>query len=258
MTNDIPPRIRRDDTFIEYPTHGLSRGKKSGDVRICVDLRKVYKAVIPDKYPLPKIDEILSELRNSSVFSQLDLASAYHQLKLHEESRHLTAFITHEGLFQYKRMCFGLSSAPSAFQKMMSIILSGLNGVQCYLDDVIVYGKTQAEHDENLRNVCTRLNKYGIKLNMGKCTFSRSTVKFLGHTINENGIQPNDKFQALVNAQIPHDKKSLRSFLGLAGYFAKYIPQFASIVEPLRCLIRGDSKFVWMTKPKKVLTKYVN
>ena len=229
--------------------------KKSGDVRICVDLRKVNKAVIPDKYPLPKIDEILSELRNSSVFSQLDLASAYHQLKLHEESRHLTAFITHEGLFQYKRMCFGLSSAPSAFQKMMSIILSGLNGVQCYLDDVIVYGKTQAEHDENLRNVCTRLNKYGIKLNMGKCTFSRSTVKFLGHTINENGIQPDDKFQALVNAQIPHDKKSLRSFLGLAGYFTKYIPQFASIVEPLRCLIRGDSKFVWNDKAQESFDK---
>lgn len=120
---------------------------------------------------MPKIDEIICELHNSSAFSQLDLASAYHQLPLHEESRPLTTFLTHEGLFQYKRMCFGLASAPSAFQKMMSVVLNGLIGVQYYLDDVIIYGKTQAEHDENLRNVLTRLQKYGIKLNSEKCVF---------------------------------------------------------------------------------------
>ena len=164
---------------------------------------------------------------------------------LHEDSRDLTSFITHEGLFRYKRVCFGLSSAPSAFQKMMSVILSGLKGVQSYLDDLIVYGKDQSEHDANLQAVLKRLQKYGVKLNKGKCLFSKSSLKFLGHTVSAAGIEVDDKYEALNNAPVPHDKKSLRSCMGLAGYFSKYIPQFATMVEPLRALLRNDEKFVW-------------
>jgi hypothetical protein len=214
--------------------------KKNGKLRLCVDLRQVNEAIIPDKYPLPKIDEIFSELRNASVFTQLDLQSAYHQLLLHKDSRSMTAFITHEGLFQYKRVCFGLSSAPSAFQKMMSTMLSGLKGVQSYLDDLIIYGKDQAEHDRNLQAVLEILEKYGVKLNKDKCLFSRTSLNFLGHTVSASGIQVDDKYQAITNAPAPHDKKSLRSFLGLAGYFSKYIPRFATMVEPLRTLLRND------------------
>ena len=113
--------------------------KKKGGIRMCVDLREPNKAVITDCFPIPHIDELLSTLRGAAVFSTIDLASAYHQVPLHEESRDLTAFITHEGLFRYCRVPYGLSSAPSAFQKMMSTILKGLPGVQNYLDDVIIY-----------------------------------------------------------------------------------------------------------------------
>ncbi|KAJ8034400.1 hypothetical protein HOLleu_21220 [Holothuria leucospilota] len=174
--------------------------KKSGNVRICVDLRQVNKAVIPDSFPLPKIDELLGELRNAKLFSQLDLAAAYHQLLLHPDSRPLTAFITHDGLFQYKRVCFGLSSAPSVFQKMMQSMLAGLSGVQCYLDDVIVYGKDE-EHNENLREVLTRLDSYGVKLN-DKCKFNQSSIKFLGHIISSEGIRV-DAVTSIMHSLMP-------------------------------------------------------
>ena len=143
--------------------------KKSGKLRICIDLREVNKSIIPDKYPLPKIDELFNELCGATVFTQLDLASAYHQLLLHPESRDLTCFITYDGLYRFRRVCFGISSAPSAFQKMMSSILAGMSGVQCYLDDVVIYGKTAEEHNQNLHNVLSKLDSYGIKLNHSKC-----------------------------------------------------------------------------------------
>ena len=218
--------------------------KKSGKIRLCIDLREVNKAIIPDRYPLPKIDELLGELCNAKVFTQLDLASAYHQLELHPESRSLTCFITHDGLYQYKRVCFGLSSAPSVFQKMMSVMLADLPGVKCYLDDVIIFGKNTEEHNRNLQAVLSRLDARGIQLNE-KCHFNRTSLKFLGHTVSDKGIQVDEKYRSITDAPVPSDCKALRSFLGLAGYFSKYIPNFADVVEPLRSIMRKGVKFVW-------------
>ena len=180
---------------------------------------EVNKCIIPDKFPLPKINELLSELRNANVFSQLDLASAYHQLALHPESRGLAAFITPDGVYQYRRVCFGLSSAPSAFQKMMTTILSGLTGVQCYLDDVIIWGHDQKEHDNNLRQVLERLSKYNVKLNQDKCKFSVSELKFLGHVISDKGIQVDDKHHAITEASVPRDEKSLEIITWIGQLF---------------------------------------
>ena len=226
--------------------------KKNNTIRICVDLRQVNKAVIPDRYPLPKIDELISELRNAKYFSQLDLASAYHQMLLHPKSRNLTAFITHNGVYRYKRLCFGLSSAPSAFQKMLSTILSDLKGVQNYLDDVIVYGKDKVEHDKNLYEVMSKLQSCGILLNYDKCKFGQSSIEFLGHKITGEGIQIDDKkCQALYDMPAPSDVKTLKSYLGLAGYFSSHIPQFASIAEPLRALLHKNTKFEWSSKEQQ-------
>ena len=214
-------------------------------MRLCVDLREVNKAVIPDVYPIPPIQELLCELHDAKVFSQLDMESAYHQLELHPNSRDLTAFITHDGLYRYKRVCFGLSSAPSAFQKTMSSILCGLDGVQCYLDDVVVYGKTQEEHDRNLKAVYERLQKHKVQLNRKKCKESVSSLKFLGHTISDQGIKMDEsQIQSIVEALVPTDKKSLQSFLGLVGYFSMYVPNFAHVVEPMRSVLREEN-FIW-------------
>jgi hypothetical protein len=128
---------------------------------------------------------------------------------------------------------------------MLATILSGIQGVQNYLDDVIIYGKTKAEHDAILLKVIQRLDKFGIKLNE-KCQFAKQSLKFLGHTISSDGIQiDEDKFKSITNMSVPKDEKSLRSFLGLAGYFARHIPSFAHVVEPLRCMLRKEAKFEW-------------
>lgn len=139
--------------------------RTDGRIRMCVDPRAPNQAVVINSFPLPHIDELLCSLRGASCFSKLDLASAYHQVRLDPVSRVLTAFITHEGLFRFKRVCFGLASALAAFQNIMSKILKDCKGVQFYLDDTIVYGATQAEHDENLRQVLSCISRAGMKLN---------------------------------------------------------------------------------------------
>ncbi|KAK7912339.1 hypothetical protein WMY93_012550 [Mugilogobius chulae] len=220
--------------------------RKNGDLRTCVDLREPNKAVIVDSHPLPLIEDILSELRGAVLFSTLDLKSAYHQLTLHEESRGLTAFITHEGLYQYCRVPYGLSSAPAAFQKMMTQILSGLNGVQCYLDDIIIYGSSEAEHEANLRAVLCRINDAGLKLNVDKCHIRQTTLSFLGQKIGPEGLLPDDSHvAAILNAPPPSDPATLRSFLGLSAWYSKFVPNYATVVEPMRALLRKDCAFHW-------------
>uniref|UniRef100_A0A3B5PS62 Gypsy retrotransposon integrase-like protein 1 n=1 Tax=Xiphophorus maculatus TaxID=8083 RepID=A0A3B5PS62_XIPMA len=194
------------------------------------------------------MDELLSELRGAYVFSTIDLASAYHQLLLHENSRDLMAFITHKGLFRYCRVPYGLASAPSAFQKMMETVLKGLPGVHNYLDDVIVAGSSLQEHDRRLRAVLQRLTDAGLTLNMQKCTFRQSSLRFLGHIISKDGILPDPDHSAAVrDAPPPHDLPSLHSFLGLISWYSKFLPNFATVVEPMRAVLRDtvDSGFIW-------------
>ncbi|XP_041361078.1 uncharacterized protein K02A2.6-like [Gigantopelta aegis] len=224
--------------------------KKDGSVRVCVDLRKPNEAIIEDRYPLPNIDEMISEMHGATHFSKLDLKSAYHQLELVESSRDLTAFITHEGLFRFKRVCFGLSSAPSCFQKMMSTILCNVPGVQCFIDDVIVYGRTKAEHDRNLNLVLQRLTDAGLTLN-DKCEFNVPSLTVLGHVISKDGVRPNpDLVKAISDAPVPTNKEQLRSVLGLCGYYSKFVPNFAARVQPMRC-IQTAEKFKWTEEANK-------
>ena len=220
--------------------------KKNGGVRLCVDLREPNKGVVVDSFPLPHMEEMFTELRGATLFSTLDLQSAYHQVMLHEDSRNLTAFITQDGLFRFKRVPYGLASAPGCFQRMMSIILKGQAGVQCYLDDIIVSGTTAEDHDKNLKSVLQRIDKAGLKLNFEKCCMRQPKLSFLGHTVSAKGLQPDASHVAAVSqAPPPTDTVSLRSFLGLTSWYAKFIPNYAAVVEPLRALLRGSVSFVW-------------
>ncbi|CAM5128261.1 unnamed protein product [Eretmochelys imbricata] len=182
------------------------------------------------------------------MFSTLDLQSAYHQVMLHEDSRDLAAFITHEGLFCFKPVPYGLTSAPSAFQKMMSLILKNQQGVQCCLDDIIVFGNTSEEHDNIRQSVRNCISIAGLQLSRSKCKFRQSELSFLGHTVSQAGLKPDpDHILAISNAPPPTDLQTLRSFLGLTSWYAKFIPNYASVIEPLRELLRRSSTLVWTT-----------
>lgn len=169
-------------------------------------------------------------------------------MELTPESRDLTTFITHDGLFRFRRVCFGLASAPAAFQKMMTSILRGCKGVLCYIDDIIVYGKSAAEHSANLHDVLQCISAAGLRLNE-KCLFNVQELTFLGHVVSHNGLSPlKSKVEAIVHAPAPTNTTELRSFLGLVSYYAKFVPHFADVVEPIRELLRQGASFSWGDK----------
>uniref|UniRef100_A0A5S6QCG5 RNA-directed DNA polymerase n=1 Tax=Trichuris muris TaxID=70415 RepID=A0A5S6QCG5_TRIMR len=231
--------------------------KKDGNIRLCVDLREPNKAIVPDIFPLPHIDDLLLRFKGATIFSALDLRSAYHQLVLHENSRDITAFISHVGLFRFCRVPYGLCSAPAAFQKVMTDILRGLPGVVCYLDDIVVFGKTKSEHDRNLSSVLQRLQCNGLVLNDDKCKWSQNEILFLGHHISSAGIRPDfSRIEAVLNAPAPSSIQSLRSFIGMMTWYSKFIPNLSSTIEPLRALIRNaDSTFCWNTTAEESFQK---
>ena len=195
---------------------------------------------------------MMSMLRGATVFSTIDLEIAYFQLLLHEESRDLTAFIIHEGLFRFCRVPYGLASAPSAFQKMLATVLQGLPNVANYLDDVIVWGHTKSDHDHMLKVVIQHIHDAGLQLNDSKCHFNKSSLRFLGHTVSAQGIHPDEvHLSAMLHAPVPKDAHQLRSLLGLLSWYNKFIPNFATVVEPLRACIRQGSEFSWSDEAQK-------
>ncbi|XP_075722619.1 uncharacterized protein LOC142765461 [Rhipicephalus microplus] len=245
LSLDIIERI--DASELVSPTVVVD--KKDGTIRICVDLREPNKAIVPDSFPLPHTEELLHALVGATHFSKLDLASAYHQVLLHPDSRDLTAFITHEGLFRFKRVCFGLASAPAAFQKMMATILDGCPGVLFYIDDVIVFGKSAEEHLLNLTKVLQKIKFAGLELN-DKWVFDVPELSFLRHKVTAQGISPlPKKVDSVVNTPVPTDVAALRSFLGLVEYYSKFVPRLAQVVEPMRVLLRKNEPFIWGTSP---------
>jgi hypothetical protein len=197
------------------------------------------------------MEELFSEMCGATVFYTIDLANAYHQMLLAEESRDLTAFITHDGLFRFKHVPYGLCSAPSTFSKMMSLVLKGCKGVQFYLDDVIIYGKVKAAHDLNLQEVLAAIKRAGLQLNEEKCQFNQSSLRFLGHTISAQGLQPlTEHVKAITEAPAPTEATALRSFLGLTAWYQKFVYNYASLVEPMRACLR-EEKFQWTSAAKK-------
>uniref|UniRef100_A0A8C2ARP7 Reverse transcriptase domain-containing protein n=1 Tax=Cyprinus carpio TaxID=7962 RepID=A0A8C2ARP7_CYPCA len=212
------------------------------------------KAVIVDSYPLPHMEEMMTLLKGATVFSTIYLESAYHQVPLHEDSRDLTAFITHEGLFRFCKVPYGLASAPSAFQKMMVVILKGLQNVANYLDDIIVWGRTLQEHDQALQDVLQRLKDAGLVLNESKCQFRKQSLKFLGHMVTSQGIQlDQEHLSAIIDAPAPLDAVQLRSLLGLLSWYNKLIPNSASVLMPLRACLRDESGFRWSDEAQQSL-----
>ena len=225
--------------------------KKDGSPRFCVDYRKLNEVTRKDAYPLPRIDEILETLAESKLFSTLDLASGYWQVELESEDRHKTAFCTAEGLYEFKVMPFGLCNAPATFQRLMSLVLSGLQWSSClvYLYDIIVMGKTFEEHLKNLDLVFSRIRDAGLKLKPEKCSLLKEEVRYLGHIVSKDGIAADPQKTAKVQHwPIPASAKEVQQFLGLANYYRRFIRNFAHIAKPLHKLTKRTTSFNWTSE----------
>ena len=163
--------------------------KANSDIRICVDMRCANKAVQRERFPMPNIEDIIQQMNGSSVFSRLDLSQSFHQIELDEQSRFITTFVCHKGLYRYKRLMFGINSAPEIHQRIIQQILQAIPNCRNNADDIIIFAKNQEEHDKTLRLVLQRLREKNLTLNKAKCEFNKSQLKFLGHTLSKEGVK---------------------------------------------------------------------
>lgn len=212
--------------------------------RIVVDFRKLNEKTIDDKYPIPNISDVLDKLGKCQYFTTLDLASGFYQVEMAPEDVSKTAFNVEHGHFEFLRMPMGLKNSPSTFQRVMDNVLRGLQNNIClvYLDDIIVYSTSLQEHMNNLEKVFQRLRESNFKIQMDKSEFLKLETAYLGHIISRDGIKPNpEKISAIKKYPIPKTPKEIKQFLGLLGYYRKFIPDFARITKPLtQCLKKGS------------------
>ncbi|CAC5358384.1 unnamed protein product [Mytilus coruscus] len=219
-------------------------------------MRRTNQAVMRERYPIPTVDEVIQDLNQSKVFIKLDIKLAYHQIELTPESRQITAFMTHKGIYRYKRLIFGINCAPEMYNKVMSQVFQGLEGVRNIFDDVVVYGSTSNEHNDRLNAVLQRLEEKGLTLNIDKCKFNMANIEFMGHMLSEHGIGVSQsKVEAIVNARRPESVSEIRSFLGLVNFVGRFIPNVATVAEPLHRLLHKETKFQWGPEQNDSLKK---
>ena len=222
--------------------------KKDGSIRMCVDYRALNKITVKNKYPLPRIDELLDRLKGAKYFSKIDLRSGYHQVRIDEADIPKTAFRTRYGHFEFLVLPFGLTNAPATFMHMMqSIFRKYLDEfVIVFLDDILIYSKTKEEHEEHVEKVLKLLRENKLYAKESKCEFFKSEVSFLGHVVSSKGISMEDhKVKAVKEWPVPKDVSDVRSFLGLAGYYRKFVRNFSEIAAPISELLQKDIVFKW-------------
>ena len=233
--------------------------KKSDEWRLVVDFRKLNAITIADRYFPPKIDELLTDLKGARFFTTLDLAQGFHQIPIKEKDRYLTAIATPLGTFQYRMMPFGVKNAPSCFQRLMDQVLEGCSDfAKVYIDDCLIFSKTAEEHLAHLTRVLERFDKFGLVLRLTKCFFGEREIQYLGHLVNAEGVKPaSDNLRKILEHKVPANLKELRSFLGLVGFYRKFINRFSDITKPLNELVKKNTHFVMGDKQVAAYRKLV-
>ena len=231
--------------------------------RLCVDFRKVnelqQEVITAGKtkgqisiHPLPKINEMYAKLKGAKVFSTIDLRSGYHHIALGKNSRAKTTFVTPFGKYEFLMVPFGLAQAPAYFQLLMNKVLKGLKFAMTYLDDIIIFSQDELQHLEHLEIVFSCLQEAGLKMKRSKCDFFKNEIHYLGHLISPEGISPlPNKLYSIKHMPVPNSVKEIKQFLGLTGYYRKFVPRFADISRPLTTLTKKDVKFKWTSACQK-------
>ena len=216
--------------------------------RLVIDFRGLNEITISDKYPLPQITEILDRLGGAKYFSVFDLASGFHQIEMDPKDKAKTAFTTPNGHYEFSRMPFGLKNAPPTFQRLMDQALTGLQGTDLfvYLDDIVIYASSLQEHNIKVKKLLNRLREHGLTLQTNKCQFLRKEVAYLGHIISKEGVRPDPrKLKAVQDFPTPTTQKNIQQFLGLVGYYRRFVPDFTTKAKPLINLLGKGIKFKW-------------
>ena len=248
----VPGKINRllSLDIIKGPTTWLNpvvtAPKPNGKIRLCLDMRQANRAVIGERYIIPKIGDILTELHEATIFSKIDLKEGYHQIMLDEESRNITAFAVHEGIFRFKRLIYGMNNSFECFQKQIEQVISGIPNAKNISDDILIWGKAQEDHDSTLSNILKRIKDSGLKVNPSKYVFSVNKVTFGGHFLSKEGIllDPN-KLSAIQDIQTPSSVTQVKSFLGMTNFCNRFIPNYSTITKPLQNLTRKDTILTW-------------
>ena len=250
---------------VDQPTEWVSSlvvvEKKDGSVRICLDPRELNKAIQREHHHIPTLDDIAHRFAGMKIFSIMDMKHGYWHVPLDPESRLLTAFNTPFGRFAFNRLPFGVNSAAEVFEKRVEEIFGDLN-VSIYFDDLIIAGKNQEEHDDNLRKLLVRAREYNVKFNREKIQLNRNEVTYLGHIVSADGLKPDpEKVKAITNMPNPTDKHGIQRLLGSLNFLRGFIPNISCVTEPLRVLLKADTVWTWdheqdaaMDEIKKVLT----
>ncbi|CAI7732175.1 unnamed protein product [Closterium sp. NIES-53] len=239
-----------------YGAPVLFTPKPDGSLRTCIDYRALNKQTVKNKYPIPRIDDLLDQLRGATVFSKLDLRSGYWQIKMADNSIHKTAFRIRYGSYEYLVMPFGLCNAPATFQAEMNHILRPLldECVVVYLDDILIYSKNMKEHVEHLRKVFKILRKNKFYVKLSKSDFALKKVQFLGHMVSAEGVHVDPrKIEAVKKWKLPENMKELQQFLGFTNYYNRFVPQYAKIAAPLTDVLKKDTPFKWDTPHQQAM-----
>ncbi|GFX10266.1 hypothetical protein TNCV_1866631 [Trichonephila clavipes] len=276
MTNvsvheDCPERRHTEQGIVrpsssEYASPIVLVKKKDGTTRLCVDYRRLNRKLVKDRFPLPLIEDVLDRLQGAKVYTTLDLKNGFFHVDVNEDCKHLTSFVVPDGQFEFNKVPFGLSTSPSVFQRYVYSIFRELmrkGVVIIYMDDLIIPAKNEKEGLEKLGEVLEVASKYGLEMKFKKCQFLRRRVEFLGHVVENGTIRPSiAKTIAVKKFPVPTTVKQVQSFLGLTGYFRKFIPAYSQIGKPLSDLTRKDNPFMFeqlqmeaFEKLKKLLTE---